>query len=142
MSEWVRERPVGNEVNSLVVVVVADTVVRDGSLSGMGEIFGVTLHWSQVKKERKKEKSFRIWFGKCTSLERERERKRVRERMTDLQRQTSGVAWRGVAWYVNVVFFCEEDSRREKMYKIFYFLIIINMCVHVFLLLLLFLFFC
>lgn len=41
MSELERERPVGNEVDSLVVVVtVVVVVVRVGSLSGIG----VTLH--------------------------------------------------------------------------------------------------
>ena len=40
MSELERERPVGNEVDSLVVVVTVVVVVRVGSLSRIG----VTLH--------------------------------------------------------------------------------------------------
>lgn len=40
MNELERERPVGNEVDSLVVVVTVVVVVRVGSLSRIG----VTLH--------------------------------------------------------------------------------------------------
>jgi hypothetical protein len=89
-------RPVRNEVDSLVVVV------RVGSLSGIGEIFGKTVHC----RERERERYFRNGFGKCTSFESVRER----ERMADLQRDR----WCGV------VLFCERGFKEGKYVLLFF----------------------
>ena len=92
-------RPVRNEVDSLVVVV------RVGSLSGIGEIFGKTVHCRESERER----YFRNGFGKCTSFESVRERER--ERKWRIYRETGGVVW---------CFSVKEDSRRENMYYFFF----------------------
>jgi hypothetical protein len=81
--------PVRDEVESLVIV-------RVGSLTEIGEIFGETVHCV----ERRGKERFRNGLGKCRSFQRETEWRICTEKLVEL--------------------FCEEDSRREKkcIYKL------------------------